>query len=92
MLAVGFEPTILGGEGSQTYALDRAATGTCENKHTGEHSAPQAHKCKYTRINMGGYSLGSCGNRQHQLPKNGVMVVSKYVCILSWVWGWGFGP
>jgi hypothetical protein len=25
---VGFEPTISAGEGPQTYALDRAATGT----------------------------------------------------------------
>ena len=28
MPLVGFEPTILAGERSQTYALDRAATGT----------------------------------------------------------------
>ena len=28
MSAVGFEPTILAGERPQTYALDRAATGT----------------------------------------------------------------
>ena len=28
MLLVGFEPTISGGERPQTYALDRAATGT----------------------------------------------------------------
>jgi len=28
MLPVGFEPTVLAGEGPQTYALDRAATGT----------------------------------------------------------------
>ena len=28
MPAVGFEPTISAGERSQTYALDRAATGT----------------------------------------------------------------
>ena len=29
MPAVGFEPTISTGERPQTYALDRAATGTC---------------------------------------------------------------
>ena len=28
MPPVGFEPTISAGEGPQTYALDRAATGT----------------------------------------------------------------
>jgi len=28
MLAVGFEPTISAGERSQTYAVDRAVTGT----------------------------------------------------------------
>ena len=28
MHPMGFEPTILGGERPQTYALDRAATGT----------------------------------------------------------------
>ena len=28
MLPVGFEPTISAGKRSQTYALDRAATGT----------------------------------------------------------------
>ena len=28
MLPVGFEPTISGGERLQTYALDRASTGT----------------------------------------------------------------
>ena len=28
MPPVGFEPTVLGGERSQTYALDRAAAGT----------------------------------------------------------------
>ena len=28
MLRVGFEPTISAGERPQTYALDRAATGT----------------------------------------------------------------
>ena len=28
MLLVGFEPTIAAGERPQTYALDRAATGT----------------------------------------------------------------
>jgi len=27
---VGFEPTISAGERSKTYALDRAATGTCK--------------------------------------------------------------
>ena len=32
MPAAGFEPTISGGEGPQTYALDRAATGTGEIK------------------------------------------------------------
>jgi hypothetical protein len=36
MPAGGFEPTLSGGEGSQTYALDRAATGTAENKYMGE--------------------------------------------------------
>ena len=30
MPPVGFEPTILAGERPQTYALDRAATGTGE--------------------------------------------------------------
>ena len=29
MLPVGFEPTISAGERRQTYALDRAAIGTC---------------------------------------------------------------
>jgi len=29
MPPVGFEPTISAGERSQTYALDRADTGTC---------------------------------------------------------------
>jgi hypothetical protein len=29
---VGFEPTISAGERPQTYALDRAATGTGKNK------------------------------------------------------------
>ena len=33
MPPVGFEPTISAGEGPQTYALDRAATGTGNNKH-----------------------------------------------------------
>ena len=31
MLQVGFEPTISAGERPQTYALDRAATGTGSN-------------------------------------------------------------
>ena len=30
MLPVGFEPTISAGERPQTYALDRAATGTSD--------------------------------------------------------------
>jgi hypothetical protein len=32
MLRVEFEPTISAGERAQTYALDRAATGTGANK------------------------------------------------------------
>ena len=39
---VGFEPTISEGERPQTYALDRAATGTgicwCNNKYKNKHS------------------------------------------------------
>ena len=34
MLPVGFEPTISAGERQQTYALDRAATGTGNEKST----------------------------------------------------------
>jgi len=34
MPAVGFEPTISAGERPQTYALDRAATGTGEEAIT----------------------------------------------------------
>ena len=33
MPSVGFEPTILAGERPQTYALDRAATGTGEMQY-----------------------------------------------------------
>ena len=33
MPPVGFEPTIAAGERPQTYALDRAATGTGIEKH-----------------------------------------------------------
>jgi len=37
MSPVGFEPTISAGERPQTYALDRAATGTgCTEKYAGE--------------------------------------------------------
>ena len=32
MPLVGFEPTVSAGEGPQAYALDRAATGTGNNK------------------------------------------------------------
>ena len=34
MPPVGFEPTISAGERPQIYALDRAATGTCEEGNT----------------------------------------------------------
>ena len=48
MPVAGFEPTILGDKGQQTYALDRGATGTGENEYMGERNVPQAHRCKYT--------------------------------------------
>jgi len=35
MTPVGFEPTITAGERPQTYALDRAATGTGKRRHLG---------------------------------------------------------
>jgi len=37
MPPVGFEPTISAGERPKTYALDRAATGTGNNKNVRKH-------------------------------------------------------
>ena len=37
MPPVGFEPTISAGEWPQTYALDRAATVTCNSAGQGKH-------------------------------------------------------
>ena len=43
MLPVGFEPTISAGERPQSYALDRAATGTGMLKHK-EEFATEVHQ------------------------------------------------
>ena len=52
MLPVGFEPTISAGERPQTYALDRAATGTGK-----WYTYPTKLLCKFYRI----YIIYKCG-------------------------------
>ena len=48
MSSVGFEPTVSAGELPQTYALDRAATGTWK-RFPGEVITAPAHCCWYVK-------------------------------------------
>ena len=50
MPPVGFEPTISAGERPQTYALDRAATGTGRPKHVVTSKLYLVNKIMYSQV------------------------------------------
>jgi hypothetical protein len=54
MCSVGFEPAISAGEWPQTYALDRAATGTgCQDKlSVGQELNPRLTECEDYGLNF----------------------------------------
>ena len=62
MLPVGFKPTILAGERMQTYALDRAATGTPEL--AGPSSVPRFGSLPTVRVTTASKLLLEYGSGQ----------------------------